>query len=84
MPAARLFLCTRPPSYFDIARRWLFRVEDLGFDESTFDDLIRIVNAVRGTEYKDAVGTVLDRSTISIERPSAGRPLEAGAVPMEP
>src|SRR5690606_23138278 len=27
MPAARLFLCTRPPSYFDIARRWLYRVE---------------------------------------------------------
>jgi hypothetical protein len=24
MPAARLFLCTRPPSYFDIARRWLW------------------------------------------------------------
>ncbi len=84
MPAARLFLCTRPPSYFDIARRWLFRVEDQGFDASTFDDLIRIVNAVRGTEYKDAVGTVLDRSTISIERPLAGSPLAAGAVPMEP
>ena len=84
MPAARLFLCTRPPSYFDIARRWLFRVEEQGFDASTFDDLIRVVNAVRGTEYSHAVGTVLDRSTISVERPSGRRPLESGSIPMEP
>jgi hypothetical protein len=68
MPAARLFLCTRPPSYFDISRRWLYRVEEHGFDDLVFDHLIKIVNAVRGTAYNDAVGKVIDRSTISLER----------------
>lgn len=67
MPAARLFLCTRPPSYFDIARRWLYRVEETGFHDDVFDRLLAIVNAVRGTEYRDPVGQVIDRSTISIE-----------------
>lgn len=67
MPAARLFLCTRPPSYFDIARRWLYRVEETGFDENVFEGLLAIVNAVRGTEYKDPVGQVIDRSTVSID-----------------
>ncbi|WP_313918870.1 RNA-directed DNA polymerase [Tahibacter sp.] len=67
MPAARLFLCTRPPSYFDISRRWLYRVEQNGFDETAFDELLSIVNAVRGTEYRDPIGRVLDAATISIE-----------------
>lgn len=67
MPAARLFLCTRPPSYFDIARRWLYRVEESGFDDDVFERLLSIVNAVRGTEYKDPVGRVIDRSTVSID-----------------
>jgi hypothetical protein len=69
MPAARLFLCTRPPSYFDIARRWLYRVEESGFDDDVFDSLLSVVNAVRGTAYNDAVGRVIDRSTVSIEPP---------------
>lgn len=68
MPSARLFLCTRPPSYFDISRRWLYRVEEEGFDSTVFDDLIAIVNAIRGTKYNDPVGKVIDRSTISIFR----------------
>ncbi|MCZ2439718.1 MAG: RNA-directed DNA polymerase [Burkholderiales bacterium] len=67
MPAARLFLCTRPPSYFDIARRWLYRVEETGFEDNVFEGLLAIVNAVRGTEYKDPVGQVIDRSTVSID-----------------
>lgn len=67
MPAARLFLCTRPPSYFDIARRWLYRVEETGFDVDIFERLLAIVNAVRGTEYKDPVGRVINRSTVSID-----------------
>ncbi len=66
MPAARLFLCTRPPSYFDIARRWLYRVEEKGFDGDVFKGLLEIVNAVRGTEYKDPVGEVVDDTTVSI------------------
>lgn len=67
LPPARLFLCTRPPSYFDIARRWLYRVEDSGFDGDLFRRLLEIVNAVRGTQYVNGVGRVLDRNTISIE-----------------
>lgn len=67
MPAARLFLCTRPPSYFDVARRWLSRVEETGFNDNIFERLLGIVNAVRGTEYSDPIGRVLDRSTVSID-----------------
>jgi hypothetical protein len=67
MPAARLFLCTRPPSYFDIARRWLYRVEETGFEDDVFVRLLAIVNAVRGTKYRDPVGQVIDRSTVSID-----------------
>lgn len=67
MPAARLFLCTRPPSYFDIARRWLYRVEKDGFSPDVFERLLAIVNAMRGTEYSDAVGRVIDSNTVSIE-----------------
>lgn len=74
MPAARLFLCTRPPSYFDIARRWLYRVEETGFDDSVFDRLLAIVNAVRGTGYRNAIGQVIDPSTVSIESPWAEKP----------
>jgi len=67
MPATRLYLCTRPPSYFDIARRWLSRVEESGFDAGIFEELLGVVNAVRGTNYSDAVGKVVDPSTIFIE-----------------
>jgi hypothetical protein len=67
MPAARLFLCTRPPSYFDIARRWLYRVEKDGFEPDVFTRLLDVVNAVRGTDYRDPVGQVIDRSTVSID-----------------
>lgn len=65
VPAARLFLCTRPPSYFDIARRWLYRVEN-GFQTETFQELLEIVNAVRGTEYSEPVGCVIDPATVLI------------------
>lgn len=84
MPAARLFLCTRPPSYFDIARRWLYRVEEQGFDSSVFDSLIKVVNAIRGTEYNDAVGNVIDRSTISIQHFSVEKPAAVGSPAPEP
>lgn len=67
MPAARLFLCPRPPSYFDIARRWLCHVEETGFEGDIFERLLGIVNAVRGTEYSDPIGQVVDPSTVFIE-----------------
>lgn len=84
MPAERLYLCTRPPSYFDISRRWLYRVEEDGFDNFVFDDLIQIVNAVRGTGYNDAVGRVIDRSTISIKQPSIDKSDSGIPPPLEP
>ncbi len=63
---ARLFLSTRPPSYFDIARRWLVDVESDGFERTVFEDLIDVVNAIRGTEYADPVGSVIDARTVAI------------------
>ena len=66
LPPARLFLSTRPPSYFDIARRWLYRAETGGFAADVFDRLLDIVNAVRGTNYRDSVGSVLDPHTVAI------------------
>ncbi|AUX29546.1 MULTISPECIES: RNA-directed DNA polymerase [Sorangium] len=84
MPAARLFLCTRPPSYFDIARSWLYRVEKEGFAPDVFERLLAIVNAVRGTEYSDAVGQVINPSTVSIESFWAAEPPPGAASPLDP
>lgn len=67
MPPARLFLATRPPSYFDVARRLLYEHESAdGFSSTVFDQLLLVVNALRGTRYQDAVGKVLDRHTVAI------------------
>jgi len=63
---ARLFLAPRPPSYFDVARRWLFRTEVTGFSKDVFDELLQVVNAVRGTQYHDPVGDVLDDHTVVV------------------
>ena len=62
----RLFLSTRPPSYFDIARRWLHRVDDEGFGPDAFDRLLELVNAIRGTAYADPVGRVIDQDTVQV------------------
>ena len=62
---ARLFLCTRPPSYLDIARRLLYHVEKNGFPSDGFDKLLQVVNAVRGTKYRDPLGEVIDDATVS-------------------
>lgn len=79
MPAARLFLCTRPPSYFDIARRLLYRVEESGFSSDVFERLLKVVNAVRGTEYRDPIGYVFDERTVWID--SFSNLQEAGSSP---
>jgi hypothetical protein len=84
MSAARLFLCTRPPSYFDIARRWLYRVEKDGFSPDVFTRLLSVVNAVRGTEYRDPVGQVIDRSTVSIDCFSAPESAFGASSPPDP
>ncbi|XXX78863.1 RNA-directed DNA polymerase [Sorangium sp. So ce134] len=84
LPPARLFLCTRPPSYFDIARRWLYRVETDGFAAEVFERLLAIVNAVRGTEYRNPVGSVIDRSTVSIESFWSEEPPDGTSSPIDP
>lgn len=61
-----LFLCTRPPSYFDIARRWLYRSETRGFRHDVFEQLLELVNAIRGTRYWHPIGTVLDEHNVRI------------------
>ena len=67
MDPARMYLCTRPPSYFDIARRLLYHTEsDKGFQGGVFDDLLAVVNAIRGTRYQDPVGKVVDKHTVFI------------------
>ena len=63
--APRVFLCTRPPSYFDVARRALYRMERR-LDETVFERLLSWVNAIRGTEYRNPVGSVLDDQTVRI------------------
>lgn len=62
-----LFASTRPPSYFDVARRWLSEAESRGFDVDVFDILLQIVNSVRGTAYRDPVGGVLAERVVHIE-----------------
>ena len=66
IPPTRLFLCTRPPSYFDVARRILYRTEAQGFLQNEFDSLLAIVNAIRGTRYNDPVGRVVNRHKVEI------------------
>ena len=63
---ARLFLCTRPPSYLDVARRWMAFVERDGFKQDVFEKLLHVVNAIRGTSYADPVGTVQSSHTVCI------------------
>lgn len=62
----RLFLCTRPPSYFDVARRYLYRTEADGFRRNIFDDLLSLVNAIRGTMYNDPIGRVTHKFGVVI------------------
>ena len=66
MPAARLFLCTRPPSYFDVARRWLYRAEADGFSGTIFQQLLDVVNALRGTYYWNPIGYVHEEHAVSV------------------
>ena len=78
---ARLFLCTRPPSYFDISRRWLYGAGSKGFEPDVFEKLLAVVNAIRGTEYKDPIAQVVDRDTVRIPIGTSG---VAGAIANDP
>ena len=63
--SSSLFLCTRPPSYFDVARRLLHRTERK-LSSNAFTVLLEWVNAIRGTRYADPVGEVVDECTVRI------------------
>ncbi len=66
----RLFLSTRPPSYFDISLRCLYEVESLGFNQNIFEELLELVNAVRGTDYRHAVGHVISETPPCVQVPT--------------
>jgi len=68
MSPARLFLCTRPPSYFDIARRMFSAVTEQGFEQDLFQRVLSVVNSIRGTRYSDPSGEVVDGATVVIPR----------------
>ena len=68
MSPPNLFLCTRPPSYFDVARRVLYRTE-VGPHSKVFVDLLEMVNAIRGTRYTNPVGEVVNKNTVKIIGP---------------
>lgn len=64
---ARLYLSTRPPSYFDVARRLLYREGASGkFSSDIFDRLLAVVNSIRGTRYRDAIGKIGGDHTVAI------------------
>jgi hypothetical protein len=71
LPDYRLCLLTRPPSYFDVARRLLYQVERAGFRKSSFWDVLRVVNAIRGTEYSSPIAYSLNRHTVRIGNENA-------------
>ena len=50
---------------FDVARRVLYRMERR-LDGEVFERLLSWVNAIRGTQYRDPVGSVLDDQTVRI------------------
>ena len=61
---ASLFLCTRPPTYFDVARRVLYGTGDEEVKTNIFTDLLALVNAIRGTRYADSFADVIDDRTV--------------------
>lgn len=61
-----LFLSTRPPQYFDVARHLLALSEVEGFHDGAFDQVERVVNAVRGTLYFKEIGTVLGPDHVAV------------------
>jgi hypothetical protein len=65
IPALVLFLSTRPPSYFDVSRRLLYRADTSEIDADVFTRIIRTVNALRGTDYWRPIGRV-DASDVVI------------------
>ncbi len=66
IPPERLFLATRPPSYFDVARRMLSPDAEGGFAANVFQQVMGVVNALRGTKYRSPDATVVDEHTVHL------------------
>lgn len=64
---ASLFLCTRPPSYSDIAKRVVSWQNENGFAVDTFERILEFVNAIRGTKYVDPDAKFLDNRTVQLQ-----------------
>jgi hypothetical protein len=64
---SRLFLSTRPPSYFDVSSRLLEAETRSRVSKTIFSVLISAVNAIRGTQYQDPEGFVHDPHTVSTD-----------------
>ncbi|HEY0469303.1 MAG TPA: hypothetical protein VGC79_34165, partial [Polyangiaceae bacterium] len=67
VPPSRLFLSTRPPSYFDVSSRILEAAASGGVRPDIFSVLTSTVNAIRGTAYKAPEGLVHDPHTVSTD-----------------
>ena len=70
IPAERLFLCTRPPSYFDVARQYGQESINGELQETHFRRVLETVNALRGTEYWNPVGEVVDQTKVVLPLPA--------------
>lgn len=67
VPPSRLFLSTRPPSYFDVSSRILEAATKGEVQFNIFAELISTVNAIRGTRYSEPEGLVHDGHTVSTD-----------------
>jgi hypothetical protein len=72
-----LFLSTRPPSYFDVARRWFADGETRDLEPDLFDRVQALVNALRGTSYFQSMGYVGEERTIHLVLQNAETPPRA-------
>ena len=57
---ARLFLGRRVPSYLDVALVHFWDLEQRDLRSNEFESILKTVNAIRGTSYRDTIGEVHD------------------------
>jgi hypothetical protein len=69
----RLYLSTRPPSYFDVSSRLIDRAAREPLRQTVLSSIKDTVNAVRGTHYSEPEGVVLDEYTVSTDIAVAAR-----------
>lgn len=81
VPPSRLFLSTRPPSYFDVSSRILEAATRSGVRSDIFTIVISTVNAIRGTGYAAPEGLVHDPYTVSTDWKLSSQGLEWDQLP---